>query len=249
MKSNLNPKTGKSFYKEFLFLVPEYKSKLFRLVTVGTTYGTVGLAVGMVQPYHMPFQLIGQGTGLDLAHGSKRTWRRGGRMCLIVTYCYGRGKLVKRKTANLFCLGKVVIIFPHCVSHLMGSTLEQRPVPVVQLLTPDILMGNTNMHHGGSGKKAQFICGYLLCDQRFNPLSGAILELLIVSTEKERILSQNPGLSVDILPIAPDSWLNSTINHLIHEVVEKNSGSATIITRLTELMFVEILRKFMDSLP
>ncbi|HET8735161.1 MAG TPA: AraC family transcriptional regulator [Pricia sp.] len=142
-----------------------------------------------------------------------------------------------------------VIIFPHCVSHLMGSTLQQRPVPVIQLLTPDILLGNTNLHHGGSGKKAQFICGYLLCDQRFNPLLGAIPELLIVSSEKERILSQNPGLSVDILSAAPDSWLNATIHHLIHEVVEKNSGSATIITRLTELMFVEVLRKFMSSLP
>lgn len=42
-----------------LFRFFKDKGKLFRLIAVGPTHGTMRLAVTMVKPYHMPFQLIG----------------------------------------------------------------------------------------------------------------------------------------------------------------------------------------------
>ena len=55
-------------------------------------------------------------------------------------------------------------------------------------------------------------------------------------------------MSPHILPIASGSWLEMTIQHLTQEVFGKTEGSVTMITRLSELMFVEILRRYMGNL-
>jgi AraC-like DNA-binding protein len=140
-----------------------------------------------------------------------------------------------------------LIIFPNSHEHVMGSTLDCNPVPVVRLLTPEALEGKSPLRHGGTGKKAQFICGYLLCDQRFNPLLGALPEVMVLSADAK-------GNSAQIWPrevfhFEVDGWLYASLNQLVKEVLERKSGSTTIITRLTEVMYIEALRQYMNALP
>jgi AraC-like DNA-binding protein len=107
----------------------------------------------------------------------------------------------------------------------------------------------SDVEYGGNGDKTQFICGYLLCDQRFNPLLGAMPELIILSPQKERLIGENPELLPLTISIVSDSWLDMTFRHLIEEVKGKIEGSNTIATRLTETMYVEVLRRYMKELP
>ncbi len=142
-----------------------------------------------------------------------------------------------------------VIIFPHSSQHVMCSNVEIHPVAAIQLNAFEKSVRFSDVEYGGNGAKTQFICGYLLCDQRFNPLLGAVPKVLILSPEKERLTQKNPELLPNTLSINSNSWLDMTLQHLAEEVKVKNKGSTTVSTRLTELMYVEVLRRYMNELP
>ncbi|HKJ43610.1 MAG TPA: AraC family transcriptional regulator [Sunxiuqinia sp.] len=144
-----------------------------------------------------------------------------------------------------------VIIFPHSCAHNMFSDRSIRPVPLQKLLSMENILGLSDVKYGGEGTKTQFICGYLLCDQRFNPLLGAIPEVIVL-TPVDEVGNKHPqdgSLEEPRLPLVPDGWLDMTLRQLADEVRKKNVGSSTIVTRLTELMYIEVLRRYMQSLP
>ncbi len=79
-----------------------------------------------------------------------------------------------------------VAIFPQGCSHTMYSRLDAPPVHLLRILNPEQVGGLSTLEYGGHGEKTQFICGYLLCDQRFNPLLGTVPDVLILSPLKRR---------------------------------------------------------------
>src|SRR5215471_17897496 len=72
------------------------------------------------------------------------------------------------------------IIFPHGDPHVMGSHQVARPRPITTLLPPQAMEEIPQLDYGGGGEAARFVCGFLHCDQRFNPLIGALPTLLCV---------------------------------------------------------------------
>jgi AraC-like DNA-binding protein len=72
----------------------------------------------------------------------------------------------------------------------------------------------------------RFVCGYLACDARpFNPL-----------------LDQLPPT---IKAGGPDSgWLGQFIRLAALESAQKSAGSETVLARLSELMFIEVVRRY-----
>lgn len=144
-----------------------------------------------------------------------------------------------------------VVIFPHASSHIVASNLSVSPAPILQLLPPKDIAGFPNVEYGGDGDKTQFICGYLVCDQRFNPFLGALPEAIILSpiNDKACLTQEDEEVSPNTLSIHSGSWLEMTINQLTKEVFGKNEGGDTLITRLSELLYVVILRRYMNHLP
>ena len=146
-----------------------------------------------------------------------------------------------------------IVIFPHGCEHTMSSQMGIDPISVGKLFAKRGIDKLTSLEYGGNGAPTHFICGYLLCDQKFNPLIGALPDVLVVRPNEwdGNLKSDESGSldSLDSIQISSDSWLDKTIEQLAHEVQEGNMGSATIRTRLTELMYVEVLRRLMKSLP
>lgn len=158
--------------------------------------------------------------------------------------------LFKIEAAKPFLLEEgSVIIFPHSNRHIMGSTMKIIPTPAMELNAFDKSVRFSDVTYGGKGSKTQFICGYLICDQRFNPFLGALPEMIILSTEKKQLIGKNPELLPHTLSLASESWLGITLRHLAEEVKGKSEGSTTLATRLTEMMYVEVLRRYMKELP
>jgi transcriptional regulator GlxA family with amidase domain len=50
-------------------------------------------------------------------------------------------------------------------------------------------------------------------------------------------------------PSAGETWLSTTLRYTISEARSVRPGGQTMLGRLTELMFVEILRQYMQQLP
>src|SRR5262245_48153255 len=83
----------------------------------------------------------------------------------------------------------------------------------------------------GGEVTATFVCGFLGCDRRpFNPLLSTLPRRLHV-----------PGLS--------GGWLQSFTHQVVEESRAQRVGASSVLTRLAELMFVEVLRRYVETLP
>jgi AraC-like DNA-binding protein len=111
----------------------------------------------------------------------------------------------------------------------MSSGL-QVPSPGVQTSFADRYPHTVVLGNGGASA-ASFVCGFLGCDRRpFNPLLAALPRLLHM-----RNMSS--------------SWLDSFARRLTQEAQLGRPGADGVLTRLAELMFLELLRRYLEELP
>lgn len=123
-----------------------------------------------------------------------------------------------------------VLVFPHGDEHYMSSSAEV-PMRFDRYgATPDpyptrLLLGD------GSGPDATFVCGFLGCDRRpFNPLLASLPRRLHIR-----------GLNGE--------WLDAFTTQVVRESRKERAGSVVVLTRMAELMFIEVLRHYADHLP
>jgi len=84
---------------------------------------------------------------------------------------------------------------------------------------------------GGVGQ-ARFVCGYLGCDARpFNPVLQAL----------PRVLHVRGGEGV--------GYMTQLIRLAVDESTTRRSGGETVLSKLAELMFVDVVRRYIDTLP
>jgi AraC-like DNA-binding protein len=127
-----------------------------------------------------------------------------------------------------------IIAFPQGDAHVMSSAPGMRGQPNVDVFTRPI--GGTlpvYLQQGQGPAQAHLICGFLGCDARpFNPLLAALPRLLHVRP--------NGG---------DDGLLGQFVRFALAESSARSSGSECVLARLSELMFVEVVRRYVSSLP
>jgi AraC-like DNA-binding protein len=148
------------------------------------------------------------------------------------------------------------ILLPHNPPHVMSSGHGTAPMPMLSVLPPLPPEGFVEVNARGAGETSQFLCGFLHCDQRFNPLLGALPEMMLVrSSEGERIVetiasaSSAASVAPAILTMQPGEWLATTLQHTVEESLGERPGNANMLARLSEILFVEIVRRYMQQLP
>ena len=146
-----------------------------------------------------------------------------------------------------------VIIFPHGDPHVMSGQIGARPRAISALLPSQPSEEIPQLDYGGGGEATRFVCGFLHCDQRFNPLIGALPTMLCVcgrdgagqGEPSEVETAKRPGPVL----IEAEGWLANTLRHTIEEAEGMRPGSSAMLARLTELLYVEVLRRYMRQLP
>ncbi len=127
-----------------------------------------------------------------------------------------------------------LIMLPHADGHLLGTDLQLVPVRAAALVEPSPEGGLMRIRHGGGGARTRFICGFLACDKRLcKPLLDALPRLLRVS------LGADPATS----------WMVGALQHGAAETHTPLPGTEAVMGRLSELLFVEALRKYIRELP
>jgi AraC-like DNA-binding protein len=122
-----------------------------------------------------------------------------------------------------------VIVFPHGDPNVMSSGRDLR-APGVTTSFPDRYPHTVILGDGGP-PAATFVCGFLGCDRRpFNPLLASLPRLLHM-----RKMS--------------GAWLDGFARQVTEESQLGRPGAAGVLTRLAELMFIELLRRYLEELP
>jgi AraC-like DNA-binding protein len=146
-----------------------------------------------------------------------------------------------------------VIIFPHGDPHVLSSQRGAKPRPIGSLLPSQPSEEIPQLDYGGGGEATRFVCGYLHCDQRFNPLIGALPTLLYVCAREGAWQSEPPEVETarrsGAVRVDGDGWLAGTLRHTTDEADGTQPGSSAMLARLTELLYVEVLRRYMQQLP
>jgi AraC-like DNA-binding protein len=130
-----------------------------------------------------------------------------------------------------------VVAFPRGDAHVLSSAPGMRAAPASNgLALPEsathlpILL---NLDGGGSGG-AHVVCGFLGCDSRpFNPLLDSL----------------PPILHVRGSATARSGWAQQFTRFALLEAQEKRAGANGMLAKLGELMFVEIVRHHVETLP
>jgi AraC-like DNA-binding protein len=128
-----------------------------------------------------------------------------------------------------------VVIFPHGDPHHMSSGKGTRPPFPNYGINPKIKARDLSpLRAGGGGAVSRFVCGYMTCDPH---LSRPILNGL------------PPVFKVNVRTDSSGHWLETSIMHLVDEAVSGRVGSEAMLAKLSEALFVDTLRRYVDGLP
>jgi AraC-like DNA-binding protein len=126
------------------------------------------------------------------------------------------------------------IAFPRGDPHALSSApgMRARPDPAIFAQTAAMPLPVQLTYGAGDGARAQLMCGFLGCDARpFNPLLGALPRVLHASSK------------------AGGEFLTRFIQLAVGEVRARRPGSDSVLARVSELLFIGIVRQYVATLP
>ncbi|HSF15933.1 MAG TPA: AraC family transcriptional regulator [Vicinamibacteria bacterium] len=146
-----------------------------------------------------------------------------------------------------------VLIFPRGDPHVMSSHVGARPCPIGSLLPSQPSEEIPQLHYGGGGETTRWVCGFLHCDQAFNPLIGALPTMLCVRGRESTGQGLPPEAQASeragVVLVEADGWLATTLQHTIEEADATHPGGSAMLARLIELLYLDVLRRYMQQLP
>lgn len=132
-----------------------------------------------------------------------------------------------------------IIVFPHGDPHVLSNPPGLRGGPEIDTIKAagraelplSFSLGDTGA--GDGSERAQVVCGFLGCDVRpFNPLLSALPRMIHV-----------PGTG------AGAATRRGLIALAVRESTTPRPGGGSILARVSELLFVEIVREYIETLP
>jgi AraC-like DNA-binding protein len=127
-----------------------------------------------------------------------------------------------------------LVLLPRNEMHLMGSDLGLAPAPGSEVIQPCADGGLSAIRLGGGGAATRMVCGYLGTDSTaLKPLIAALPSVIRLKTAEN----------------GDGAWIRSTFQFAADEVVKGRPGSETVLAKLSELLFVESVRRYAETLP
>lgn len=126
-----------------------------------------------------------------------------------------------------------IVIFPHGDPHLLGSG-SSRPVDALQKFAKNLTQGLKLARYGGGGEPTRIVCGFLLCQPRLSEVFLAGLPRML----KVHVANEPSG-----------QWLEHSIRFSAEDVGQSSAGGGLVLARLSEVLFVETLRCYIQALP
>ena len=150
--------------------------------------------------------------------------------------CYARlldGDPVELRAGDL-------VLFPagdrHVLATASEAALRLKPTDITgESLEKLLKRGDVAAFRTGrAGKTTRIVCGFLACD-------GRLAEPILLSLPRLLKVSMRDGGTA--------AWVQSSIRYSVAESASSRPGSAMVLARLSEVLFAEAIRHYMDELP
>jgi AraC-like DNA-binding protein len=134
-----------------------------------------------------------------------------------------------------------IVVVPHGEAYVMSSASGMRsemPADAVLAFFRQMATGSAPamvIEGGGGPERTELVCGFLGCDVRpFNPVLEALPRLVHLRRPPE---------------VSEHDRLGPLIEFALAESRQRRSGARSVLLRLSEVLFIEVVRRYLDSLP
>jgi AraC-like DNA-binding protein len=127
-----------------------------------------------------------------------------------------------------------VVLMPHGHAHKMWNGSPQTFDDGWKAMRRHLRGELRTLRAGRDGESTRVVCGYLGCDRHAAALFLAGLPPLVIVN----IRGDEAGL-----------WMESSIRRLVGEAISGRAGGGALLSRMAEALFVESLRRWIESLP
>lgn len=128
-----------------------------------------------------------------------------------------------------------VVVFTRGDPHIVSSGPGMRAVGGSADAVESAIAGDLpcSVSYGGDGARTRIVCGFLACDARpFNPLLEHLPPVIKAG-----------GRDGDA------SWLSYYTRFAVSESADRRAGSDSVVAKMSELMFIEVVRRYLTTLP
>jgi AraC-like DNA-binding protein len=127
-----------------------------------------------------------------------------------------------------------LVLLPHGHGHTLSDSPRSPAVSVEQLVSLERAHPRYTMVRGGRRADARFVCGKFSFERALrHPLVAQLPVLIHIKNRQAR--SQR--------------WIKHTLQFLADETRQTRPGTATIVSRLTDIILVQGLRAWLDGRP
>ena len=130
--------------------------------------------------------------------------------------------------------GGDIVILPHGDSHLIGNGQQIKPTDSFRKFAKNVAEGLKAVRFGGGGEVTRFVCGYMACDPQLS-------EVLLTGLPQI--------LKVSVASSPSGKWIENSIRFSVGELTGADAGSSLVVEKLSEVLFVETLRRYVATLP
>ena len=127
-----------------------------------------------------------------------------------------------------------IVVFPHGDTHLLGNGSPAKPVDSFKTFDRNLNEGVKVARYGGGGELTKFVCGFLACEPRMSEVFLAGLPALL----KVHVVNEPSG-----------QWLENSIRFSAGDGNGPDAGTGLVLAKLSEVLFVETLRRYINTLP
>jgi hypothetical protein len=128
-----------------------------------------------------------------------------------------------------------IVVFPQGDAHVMSSAPGMRGEPDPELF---VRAGQSRLPlamsmQGGGVERARLVCGFLGCDARpYNPLLAALPRVIHLPAS-----------------VTSESVARRLVELAVAESNAREAGAECLLARLSELLFIEVVRRYAASMP
>jgi len=87
--------------------------------------------------------------------------------------------------------------------------------------------------HGGGGARTRLVCGFMGGNAQLRPLLESLPAVM----------------KIEVADLPGGDWIGRTFTYAAQTLSDGDPGAATVLAKLSELLFVESVRRYLASLP
>lgn len=126
-----------------------------------------------------------------------------------------------------------VVVLSRNELHRIGSDVRLPATSAGDLILAPEGAGVRRIDHGGGGDRCTMVCGFLGGDAQLEPLLKTLPSVL----------------TLKVRDTAGGEWIAQSFRYGAQQLANGDPGAATIMSKMSELLFVEAVRRYLASMP